>query len=84
MLFIFDRQASQCFWMRNTPLPLSIAFLDDDGSIINIEDMAPQTENNHCSTKPVRYALEMPQGWFQQKGFRAGMKLGGFSGLKNR
>ena len=80
MLFVFEQKAGQCFWMRNTLIPLSIAFLEDDGTIINIEDMAPKTENNHCSHKPARYALEMTQGWFQQKGFKSGMKLGGFNG----
>lgn len=77
MLFVFDQKAGQCFWMRNTLIPLSIAFLEDDGTIINIDDMAPQTETSHCSKKPTRYVLEMTQGWFKQKGFKAGMKLGG-------
>jgi len=72
MLFVFDYPEKQCFWMRNTPLPLSIAFIAEDGSILNIEDMAPQTDATHCSTKPVRYALEMNQGWFDQKGIAPG------------
>ena len=59
MLFLFDEKAGHCFWMKNTNLPLSIAFLADDGSIVNIEDMAPQTEDNHCPRAAVRYALEM-------------------------
>lgn len=77
MLFIFEQPDRQCFWMRNTLLPLSIAFIADDGSITNIEDMAPQTEDPHCSRKPVRYALEMYQGWFAERGITAGAKVDG-------
>lgn len=77
MLFIFEAPATQCFWMRNTYLPLSTAFVADDGRIVNIEDMAPQTENSHCSTQPVRYVLEMNQGWFAKRGLKAGFKLSG-------
>ncbi|MCY1519049.1 putative ACR [compost metagenome] len=77
MLFVFEQPDVQCFWMRNTILPLSIAFIADDGTIVNIEDMAPQTEDPHCAKKPVRYALEMVQGWFDQHGIKAGKKLDG-------
>ncbi|MGY6270245.1 DUF192 domain-containing protein [Achromobacter denitrificans] len=77
MLFVFEQPDVQCFWMRNTLLPLSIAFIADDGTIVNIEDMAPQTEDPHCAKKPVRYALEMAQGWFGQHGIKAGRKLDG-------
>ena len=77
MLFVFERPDVQCFWMRNTLLPLSIAFIADDGTIVNIEDMAPQTEDPHCAKKPVRYALEMAQGWFDQHGIKTGKKLDG-------
>ena len=77
MLFVFDQPDVQCFWMRNTLLPLSIAFIADDGTIVNIEDMAPQTEDPHCAKKPVRYALEMAQGWFGKHGITAGKKLDG-------
>ncbi|GAA0829612.1 MAG: hypothetical protein CL858_06690 [Cupriavidus sp.] len=77
MLFLFDEKAGHCFWMKNTNLPLSIAFLADDGSIVNIEDMAPQTEDNHCPRAAVRYALEMNKGWFAQKGIKPGAKIGG-------
>ena len=56
----------QCFWMKNTLLPLSVAFIADDGSIVNIDDMKPQTLDSHCSNKPVRFVLEMNQGWFAQ------------------
>lgn len=75
MLFVFDDKAGHCFWMRNTLLPLSIAFIEDDGSIVNIADMAPKTEDSHCPTRPVRYALEMEQGWFAKRGLQAGSKL---------
>lgn len=77
MLFVFQSKAQQCFWMRNTPLPLSIAFIDDDGTILQIDDMAPKTDALHCSQRPVRFALEMEQGWFARKGAQVGSKLGG-------
>ena len=77
MLFVFDRPDVQCFWMLNTLLPLSIACISYDGTIVNIEDMAPQTEDPHCAKKPVRYALEMAQGWFDAHGIAAGKKLDG-------
>ncbi len=77
MLFIFDEPQQQCFWMRNTLLPLTIAFLADDGSIVNMADMQPLTENSHCSTRPVRYVLEMNQGWFAKRGIKPGFKIGG-------
>jgi len=77
MLFIFEEPEMQCFWMRNTLVPLSIAFIADDGTIVNMADMAPQTEDPHCSTQPVRYALEMAQGWFESHGIQAGQRLGG-------
>ena len=67
----------QCFWMKNTLLPLTAAFVADDGSIVNLADMQPQTEDSHCSTKPVRYVLEMNQGWFAKRGIQAGAKLSG-------
>jgi uncharacterized protein len=77
MLFVFDTASQQCFWMKNTLLPLSIAFLGDDGRVVNIEDMAPQTLNGHCSASPVRYALEMNQGWFAKRGIKPGSRLQG-------
>lgn len=77
MLFVFEQKATHCFWMKNTLLPLSIAFLDDDGSIVTIADMAPQSEASHCPARPVHYALEMNQGWFVKRGFKEGMKIGG-------
>jgi hypothetical protein len=77
MLFVFDYPSQQCFWMKNTILPLSVAFVADDGTIVNIDEMKPQTLDSHCSVKPVRYVLEMNQGWFSKKGIKAGTKLEG-------
>ena len=77
MLFVFDEPAIHCFWMKNTLLPLSIAFLADDGSIVDIADMKPQTTASNCPSKPVRYALEMNQGWFAKRGIKAGFRLQG-------
>ena len=82
MLFLFDDAASQCMWMKNTLIPLSVAFLDDHGTIINIEDMAPQTVDTHCARRPARYALEMNGGWFAARGIKPGMRLGGIPGTK--
>jgi uncharacterized membrane protein (UPF0127 family) len=73
MLFVFDEPAVQCFWMKNTPLPLSIAFIDGQGTILNITDMQAQTTDIHCPTGPILYALEMQQGWFA--GHRIGTGL---------
>lgn len=77
MLFVFERPGVQCFWMRNTVLPLTAAFVDDDGTIVNLADMKPMTEDSHCSAKPVRFVLEMNLGWFNKKGIKAGNKLTG-------
>lgn len=79
MLFVFDAPALQCMWMKNTDLPLSVAFLDAQGAVINIEDMQPHTEDSHCAKRPALYALEMEQGWFARRGIKAGMKLDGLS-----
>ena len=77
MLFIFEQASGLCFWMKNTLLPLTAAFVADDGTIVNLADMKPQTTDSHCASKPVRYVLEMNQGWFAKRGFKAGSKLGG-------
>jgi uncharacterized membrane protein (UPF0127 family) len=77
MLFVFEQPGTQCFWMKNTILPLTAAFVDDSGTIVNLADMKPQTTDSHCSSKPVRYVLEMNVGWFAKKGIKAGQKLGG-------
>jgi uncharacterized protein len=77
MLFVFEQPSVQCFWMRNTLLPLSAAFIEDNGTVVNVEDMKPQSLESHCSLKPVRYVLEMNQGWFAKKGIKPGSKLDG-------
>jgi uncharacterized protein len=77
MLFVFEQPTNQCFWMKNTLLPLTAAFVADDGTIVNLADMKPQTLDGHCSAKPVRYVLEMNLGWFAKKGLKAGSKLSG-------
>jgi uncharacterized membrane protein (UPF0127 family) len=77
MLFAFQIPSRQCFWMKNTLLPLTAAFVADDGTIVNLEDMKPQTTESHCSAKPVRYVLEMNQGWFAKKGFKPGTRISG-------
>ena len=77
MLFIFEEASVQCFWMKNTLLPLTAAFVADDGTIVNLADMKPQTTDSHCSDKPVRFVLEMNQGWFAKKGIKSGYRLRG-------
>jgi uncharacterized protein len=77
MLFVFEQPAQQCFWMKNTLIPLSVAFIGDDGSVVNIDDMKPQTLDSHCSAKPVRFVLEMNEGWFAKRGIEAGSRLRG-------
>ncbi|MDQ5904157.1 MAG: uncharacterized protein QG672_1750 [Pseudomonadota bacterium] len=81
MIFVFPQTATHCFWMKNTPLPLSIAFLDEQGKIISIDEMAPETEDNHCPARPARFALEMNAGWFKAKGLQAGATIGGVDRL---
>jgi uncharacterized protein len=76
MLFVFEQPSQQCFWMKNTVLPLTAAFVADDGTIVNMADMKPQTTEPHCSAEPVRYVLEMNMGWFAKKGIKPGSKLG--------
>ncbi len=77
MVFVFEDKSQHCFWMRNTLIPLSIAFIDDDGTIVNIADMAPKNEASTCPQRPIRYALEMDQGWFAKRGVTAGKKISG-------
>lgn len=77
MLFVFDADAQHCMWMKNTLIPLSVAFLDGQGRVINVEEMAPGTEDNHCASKPARFALEMNAGWFGKRGVGAGYAIGG-------
>jgi uncharacterized protein len=82
MLFVFEKPQKQCFWMRNTPLLLSIAFLADDGDIVNMADMTPLSDEPHCSKEPISYALEIKQGWFTQHGLNAGSKLKGLPSIQ--
>ena len=84
MLFVFEQPAGQCVWMKNTLLPLTAAFVADDGTIVNLVDMKPQSLDSHCSARPVRYVLEMHQGWFAKRGIQAGSRLSGapFDGRK--
>lgn len=81
MVFVFDEPARHCMWMRNTLIPLSVAFIDDDGTIVNVEDMTPLTEDSHCAAAPVRYALEMNQGWFAARRIAAGATVRGLERL---
>ena len=82
MLFVFDAPSQQCMWMKNTYIPLSVAFLDEQGTIINIADMQPHSEQTHCSARPAVYALEMTRGWFAERGIKPGAKLGGLEKLR--
>ena len=77
MVFVFDTAEEYCMWMKNTLVPLSVAFLDESGKIINIEDMKPQTEDSHCARQAAKFALEMNLGWFKSKGFGPGAKIRG-------
>jgi uncharacterized membrane protein (UPF0127 family) len=83
MLFVFERTEPLGFWMKNTFIALSIAFIGDDGRIINIEDMKPQTEDTHSSKGPARYALEMRKGWFAERGIGPGAVVKGLPVPKN-
>lgn len=77
MLFVFTQPAAQCMWMRNTLIPLSVAFLDEQGRIINVEEMQPMTEDHHCASRPAKFALEMTEGWFKSRGFESGALING-------
>ena len=84
MVFVFDETATHCMWMKNTLIPLSVAFIDDAGAIVNIVDMQPHSEQAHCASRPARYALEMNKGWFAQRGIKRGAKLRGLEKLSPR
>ena len=79
MLFVFPDRAGHCFWMKNTLIPLSIAFIADDGTITDLDEMQAETENNHCPTRAIRYALEMDKGWFTSHGIKPGSQIGGLT-----
>jgi uncharacterized membrane protein (UPF0127 family) len=80
MLFVFDEASVHCMWMKNTLIPLSVAFLDEAGTVINTADMEPHSEQSHCAARQARYALEMNRGWFAARGIKPGMRLGGIPG----
>lgn len=75
MLFVYETPAVKCFWMKNTKIPLSVAFIDDSGAIVKIDDLKPFDESPRCSGTPVLFALEMEQGWFERHGIAAGTRL---------
>ena len=77
MLFVFEQADRHCFWMHDTPLPLSIAFIDSAGRIVSFADMQPRTETLHCPMTDVRYALEVRQGEFQRRGIKARAQVDG-------
>ncbi len=84
MLFVFERTEPTAMWMKNTPLPLAVAFIDERGVILNIEEMAPHTETVHPSRGPARYALEMAGGWFSRRGVKPGDRVIGLPALSAR
>ena len=79
MFFVFPQAEIQCMWMKNTLIPLSVAFIDEKGKIISISDMQPQTETSHCAAAPAKFALEMPGGWFAAKGIKSGTAIQGLN-----
>ncbi|NMF90540.1 DUF192 domain-containing protein [Aromatoleum petrolei] len=81
MVFVFTQEARHCMWMKNTLIPLSVAFMDRDGRILNIADMQPQSEVSHCAAAPARFALEMNAGWFAARGIGAGAVIRGVDRL---
>lgn len=81
MVFVFTQHAQHCMWMKNTFIPLSVAFVDGRGRILNIEDMQPRTEDSHCAVAPAKFALEMNQGWFRERGFKPGDVIRGIERL---
>lgn len=82
MVFIFDQPQAICMWMKNTLIPLSVAFMDEHGTIVNIEEMKAQTLDTHCAQKAVTYALEMNSGWFAKKNIKPGTMIDGLPGAK--
>ncbi len=79
MLFVFEKPAMPCFWMKNTPLPLTIAFIDKTGLITDLHDMPPYTKQSFCPSVPILYALEMNQGWFANNNISIGAKVDGLN-----
>lgn len=79
MIFMFDEDSAPCFWMKNTYVPLSLAFVNKDGFIVQIEQLSPESTHLACSEYPIRYALEVPQGWFYEQNIDVGMQVEGIS-----
>lgn len=77
MVFVFSTPTGACMWMKNTLIPLSAAFIDEEGRIVNIEDMQPHSTESHCAKKSVKYVLEMNQGWFRHKNIKPGTTVEG-------
>ena len=75
MLFVYPAPAYFCMWMKNTLIPLSVAFIDAQGRVINIAEMKPQTQTNHCTERNATYALEVNQGWFAKHGVQSGTQI---------
>ncbi|MGA1733721.1 MAG: DUF192 domain-containing protein [Burkholderiaceae bacterium] len=84
MVFVFSKPELYCMWMKNTPLALSVAFIDAQGRIVNIEPMEPLTESSHCAQRPVPYALEMERDWFLKQGVKVGDFVQGLPRFENR
>lgn len=82
MLFVHGDDRMICMWMKHTPLPLSVAFIDAAGDILNIEDMQPNSTDLHCASSPARFALEMRLGWFRDHGVRSGDPVRGLERLE--
>lgn len=81
MLFVYEAEDRHAMWMKNTLLPLSVAFIDRSGRILNIEDMQPQTEDTHMAAAPAAYSLETNQGWFKKRGIKRGDRVEGLERL---
>ncbi len=79
MLFAFDQPTRECMWMRNTLIPLAVAFIDANGRVVNIEEMQPQTDTSHCAMRAVPFALEMAGGWFASHGVVPGSVISGIA-----
>ncbi len=80
MLFVFPQAELHCMWMKNTLIPLSVAFVDAKGRIVSTSEMQPQTEDSHCASAPAKFALEMSKGWFSAKGIKPGTSILGLDG----
>jgi uncharacterized membrane protein (UPF0127 family) len=77
MIFVYPEEGRHAMWMKNTPIALSVAFIDRDGRILNIEHMEPHSERSHASTGDAKYALEVNRGWFDRRGIRPGDRVEG-------